>query len=214
MKCTFSNRDPVAACGFHRKPEIQSYTIIRPGKAWATSPQSVCEMASFCFVARPGASMESPSGSSSRCFARLALFPAVAYSPSVTMRSIIAPHSICLGVINRLHNFAWTSCLPTARNSTLSNGSGSSRAGCVCTIVTSDSSMESFPPSKISLPNGQSPTISCADYAQLLRTLCLVESSATDQRQLLIASESLASAYADAGQLMQSERAYQRALAA
>src|SRR4051794_28881056 len=62
---------------------------------------------------------------------------------------------------------------PTARNSTLSNGSGSSRAGCVCTIVTSDSSMESFPPSKISLPNGQSPTISCADYAQLLRTLCL-----------------------------------------
>src|SRR3954468_12173503 len=147
--------------------------IIRPGKAWATSPQSVCEMASFCFVARPGASMESPSGSSSRCSARPALFPAVAYSPSVTMRSIIAPHSICLGVINRLHNFAWTSCLPTARNSTLSNGSGSSRAGCVCTIVTSDSSMELFPPWKISLPNGQSPTISCADYAQLLRTLCL-----------------------------------------
>src|SRR3954464_9678192 len=105
MKCTFSNRDPVAACGFHRKPEIRSYTIIRPGKAWATSPQSVCEMASFCCVARPGDSMESPSGSSSRCFARLALFPAVAYSPSVTMRSIIAPHSICLGVINRLHNF-------------------------------------------------------------------------------------------------------------
>src|SRR4051812_29476006 len=93
---------------------------------------------------------------------------AVAYSPSVTMRSIIAPHSICLGVINRLHNFAWTSCLPIAWNSTLSNGSGNSRAGCVCTIVTSDSSMESFPPSKISLPNGQSPTISCADYAQYL----------------------------------------------
>src|SRR4051794_23678257 len=73
------------------EPEIRSYTIIRPGKAWATSPQSVCEMASFCFVARPGDSMESPSGSSSRCFARLAVFPAVAYSPSVTMRSIIAP---------------------------------------------------------------------------------------------------------------------------
>src|SRR4051794_16132751 len=97
------------------------------------------------------------------------------------MRSIIAPHSICLGVINRLHNFAWTSCLPTARNSTLSNGSGSSRAGCVCTIVTSDSSMESFPPGKISLPNGQSPTISCADYAQLLRTLCLAALDAAAQ---------------------------------
>src|SRR3954451_5471823 len=66
----------------------------------------------FCFVARPGASMESPSGSSSSCSARPALFPAVAYSPSVTMRSIIAPHSICLGVINRLHNFAWTSYSP------------------------------------------------------------------------------------------------------
>src|SRR5438309_8338732 len=169
----FQQQDPVAVCGFHRKPEIRSYTIIRPGTAWATSPQSVCEMASFCFVARPGDSMERPSGSSSSCSARPALFPAVAYSPSVTMRSIIAPNSICLGVINRLHNFAWTSCLPTARNSTLSNGSGSSRAGCVCTIVTSDSSMESFPPSKISLPNGQSPTISCADYAQLLTTLCL-----------------------------------------
>src|SRR5438445_5298628 len=52
------------------------------------------EMASFCFVARPGDSMESPSGSSSRCSARPALFPAVAYSPSVTMRSLIAPHSI------------------------------------------------------------------------------------------------------------------------
>src|SRR3954452_16494035 len=99
---------------------------------------------------------------------------AVAYSPSVTMRSIIAPHSICLGVINKLHNFAWTSCLPIAWNSTLSNGSGSARAGCICTIVTSDSSMESFAPWKISLPNGQSPTISCADYAQLLRTLCLI----------------------------------------
>src|SRR4051812_30247712 len=33
-------------------------------------------MASFCFVARPGVSMESPSGSSSSCSARPALFPA------------------------------------------------------------------------------------------------------------------------------------------
>ena len=47
----------------------------------------------------------------------------------MTTRSIIAPNSICLGVINRLHNFAWISCLLTARNSTLSNGFGSSRAG-------------------------------------------------------------------------------------
>src|SRR3982751_4929070 len=116
---------------------------------------------------------------SSRCSARPALFPAVAYSPSATMRSIIAPNSISLGVINRRHNFAWTSCLPTARNSTLSNGSGSSRAGSVSTIVTSDSSMESLPPWKISLPNGQSPTISCADYAQLLRTVCLNAKRAT-----------------------------------
>jgi hypothetical protein len=35
--------------------------------------------------------------------------------------------------------------------------------------------MGSFPPWKISLPNGQSPTISCDAYAQLLKTLCLVE---------------------------------------
>ena len=39
--------------------------------------------------------------------------------------------------------------------------------------VTSDSSMGSFPPWKISSSNGQSPTISGADYAQLLKTLCL-----------------------------------------
>src|SRR4051812_21862334 len=70
---------------------------------------------------------------------------------------------------------------PYSRNSTLSNGSGSSRAGCVCTIVTSDSSMASFPPWKISLPNGQSPTISCADYAQLLRTLCLEDPTLIQQ---------------------------------
>jgi DDE superfamily endonuclease len=63
--------------------------------------------------------------------------------------------------------------LLTARNSTRSNGSGSSRAGCVCTIVTSDSSMQSFPPSKVNSPNRQSPTISCDDYAQSLKTLCL-----------------------------------------
>src|SRR3954468_12572673 len=42
--------------------------------------------------------------------------------------------------------------------------------------------MESFPPWKISLPNGQSPTISCADYAQLLRTLCLDEVRYIQQR--------------------------------
>jgi hypothetical protein len=34
--------------------------------------------------------------------------------------------------------------------------------------------MESFPPWKVSSPNGQSPTISCDDYAQLLKTSCLV----------------------------------------
>jgi hypothetical protein len=36
--------------------------------------------------------------------------------------------------------------------------------------------MESFPPSKISLPNGQNPTTSCGDYAQLLKTPCLAPS--------------------------------------
>jgi hypothetical protein len=32
-----------------------------------------------------------------------------------------------------------------------------------------------LPPSKISSPNGSNPTIPSADYAQLLKTLCLVE---------------------------------------
>ncbi len=40
--------------------------------------------------------------------------------------------------------------------------------------------MESFPPSKASSPNGQSPT-KCFDYAQLLKTLCLVPAAQREQ---------------------------------
>ena len=126
------------------------------------------------FFGARGDSTESPSGFLK--VERPALFPAVAYSPSVTTRRITALSSICPGVTNRLHNFAWTFCLPTARNSIPSNESGNSRVGCVCTIVTSDSSMGSFPRLKASSPNGRSPTISCDVYAQLLKTLRLTRS--------------------------------------
>ena len=70
-------------------------------------------------------------------------------------------------------HFAWTSCPLTVPNSTPSSECGSSPAVVACTIATSTISKTSSARLNPSSQPGPLGTMSCADYAQLLKTLCL-----------------------------------------
>ena len=68
----------------------------------------------------------------------------------------------------------WTSCPLTVPNSTPSSVCGSSPAVVACTIATSTISKTSSARLNPSSQPGPLATMSSADYAQLLKTLCLV----------------------------------------
>src|SRR5271165_7294789 len=90
------------------------------------------------------------------------------------MPGITMPGYIETGGRNMRTDSSSIICRLTAQISTRSNGSGSLPGGNAYTTDTSRYSARSPIPSRRNSHSGQVATLPCADYAQLLKTLCLV----------------------------------------
>src|ERR1035441_6774728 len=89
--------------------------------------------------------------------------------PAITMLGCIVTGEKTMSI-----DSSSTICRHTRRTSTRSNGYGNSPGDNASTTATFHSSTRSSIPSKPNSNNGSAATVPCVDYAQLLKTLCLV----------------------------------------
>src|SRR6516165_7127907 len=173
MKCTFSSTVPAIVCGSRRKSRILFSFTLRPARASAISARSAYATVAWCFVAKPRGSMGSPVSNFCGNCAEPVGFAAAAWWSFPTTLPIIIPESTNPGGTPTPVALIWIFCRPTVPNSIRSNESGSSPAAFVYITAISNAWMVLSPPWRMNLRNGGLVTMSCADYAQLFKTLCL-----------------------------------------
>src|SRR5580693_566527 len=163
----------VAAGGSRQKSRTRSCCTPPPARVWGISEPCACGMGALCSVWKPANSMGPASCSSSSNSAPPAAEPGDGLWSSPTMPVITTPACTDHGGTNTPLTLPWTSCPLTVPNSTPSSECGSSPAVVAYTIATSTISKTSSPRLNPSSQPGPLATMSSADYAQLLKTLCL-----------------------------------------
>src|SRR5882724_8032254 len=174
-KCTFNSMARAAACGSRQKSRTPSYSKPRPARVWGISGPCACGMGGSCSVWKPANLMGPASFSFSSNFAPPVVGPGDGLWSLPTTPLITTRDSTNRGGKSTPTVLSWTSFPLTVPNSTRSNECGSSHAVAACIIATSKILRTLSALSKRNLQIGHVATMCYADYAQLLKTLCLAQ---------------------------------------
>src|SRR6266849_1264117 len=172
-KCTFTSMARAAACGSRQKSRTPSYSMPRPARVWGISGPCACGMGGLCSVWKPANLMGPASFSFSSNFAPPVVGPGDGLWSLPTTPLITTRDSTNRGGKSTPTVLSWTSFPLIVPNSTRSNECGSSHAVPACIIATSKILRTLSALSKRNLQIGHVATMCYADYAQLLKTLCL-----------------------------------------
>src|SRR6266478_6026767 len=172
-KCTFNSMARAAACGSRQKSRTPSYSMPRPASVWGISGPCACGMGGLCSVWKPANLMGPASFSFSSNFAPPVVGPGDGLWSLPTTPLITTRDSTNRGGKSTPTVLSWTSFPLIVPNSTRSNECGSSHAVAACIIATSKILRTLSALSKRNLQIGHVATMCYADYAQLLKTLCL-----------------------------------------
>src|SRR5712691_2632741 len=175
-KCTFNSMARAAACGSRQKSRTPSYSMPRPARVWGISGPCACGMGGLCSVWKPANLMGPASFSFSSNFAPPVVGPGDGLWSLPTTPLITTRDSTNRGGKSTPTVLSWTSFPLIVPNSTRSNECGSSHAVAACIIATSKILRTLSALSKRNLQIGHVATMCYADYAQLLKTLCLARS--------------------------------------
>src|SRR3984893_2994574 len=145
----------------------------RPARVWGILGPCACGMGVLYSVWRPANSMGLTSFSFSSNSAQPVVGPGDGWWSLPTMPLITTRDSTSRGGKNTPTVLSWTSFPLIVPNSIRSNECGSSHAVAACIIATSKILRTLSAQSKRNLQIGQLATRFYADYAQLLKTLCL-----------------------------------------
>src|SRR5258708_5679631 len=184
-KCTFNSMARAAACGSRQKSRTPSYSMPRPARVWGISGPCACGMGGLCSVWKPANLMGPASFSFSSNFAPPVVGPGDGLWSLPTTPLITTRDSTNRGGKSTPTVLSWTSFPLIVPNSTRSNECGSSHAVAACIIATSKILRTLSALSKRNLQIGHVATMCYADYAQLLKTLCLALLDLVKPRQLL-----------------------------
>jgi hypothetical protein len=162
-------------CRMWIPPEIKALSSCTPppARVWAISGPCACGMGALCSVWKPANSTGPASCSFSSNSAPPAAEPGDGSWSSPTMPVITTPACTDRGGNTTPITLPWTSFPLTVPNSTRSSECGSSPAAAACTIATLTISKTSSARLNPSSQPGPLGTMSCVDYARLLKTLRL-----------------------------------------